>query len=122
MVRLNNEAFQRIVDAITEAYGVCADEIIQYEIHSSKMWIAFFVVVSVVTAGIMLAMFIHNKRFDMKWYDGEWSITVFTVGIVLLIFFLVCILWQIDDIYIARYFPEKTLMNHIKNTVENLVF
>lgn len=122
MVRLNNEAFQRIVDAITEAYGVCADEIIQYEIQTSRMWIAVFVVMSVVTVGIMLAMFIRNKRFDMSWDDEGWSITVFTVGIVLLIFFLVCILWQIDDIYTARYFPEKTLMNHIKNTVESLVF
>ena len=119
---MNNEVFQRIVDAITEAYGVCADEIIQYEIQTSKMWIVIFVVMSVVTAGIMLAMFIRNKRFDMSWDDEELSIGVFTVGIVLLIFFLVCILWQIDDIYTARYFPEKTLMNHIKNTVENLVF
>ncbi len=119
---MNNEVFQRIVDAITEAYGVCADEIIQYEIQTSRMWIAVFVVISVVTAGIMLAMFIHNKKFDMRWYDGEWSTCVFTVGIVLLIFFLVCILFQIDDIYTARYFPEKTLMYHIKNTVENLVF
>ena len=122
MVRLNNEAFQRIVDAITEAYGVCADEIIQYEIHSSKMWIVIFAILTVLTVGIMFATHLYDKSNGCSWFDEEWSCVVFVIGTILLVFFIFCFLCQINDIYYAQFFPEKIIMSHIKSAISNLSF
>ena len=122
MVRLNNEAFQRIVDAITEAYGVCADEIIQYEIQTSRMWIAIFAILTILTVGIMFATHLYNKSNSCSWFDEEWSCVVFVIGTILLVFFIFCFLCQINDIYYAQLFPEKIIMSHIKSAISNLSF
>ena len=119
---MNNEAFQKIVDAITAAYNESAEEIIQYEIRSSKMWLAILVVLTVATAAIMFANYFHNKKRDLSWDDEGGSIFVITTGTILIVVFIFSILLQIDDIYTATYFPEKTIMQYIKYTVKNLYF
>lgn len=119
---MRNEAFQKIVDAITEAYGVCAEEIIQYEIQTSKMWLVFAGIVLLLTVTAMIAVYIHNKKRDRSWYDEEFSIFVNVTGILLLTIFISVILIQINDIYTATYFPEKTLMYHIQQTIRSLQF
>ena len=119
---MNNEAFQKIVDAITEAYGVCAEEIIQYEIQTSKMWLVFFAITLLLTVTAMIAVYIRNKKRDMSWSDEEFSIFVNVTGIILSTILIFMILIQIDDIYTATYFPEKALIYHIKETIRNLRF
>ena len=119
---MNNEAFQKIVDAITEAYGVCAEEIIQYEIKTSKMWLVFSAIVLLLAITAMIAVHIRNKKRDMSWCDEEFSIFINVTGIILLTVFICTALIQIDDIYTATYFPEKALMYHIKQTIRNLQF
>lgn len=119
---MNNEAFQKIVDAITEAYGVCADEVIQYEIKTSTEWLIFSVIVFLLTVTAMIAVYIRNKKRDMSWYDEEFSIFINVTGIILLTVFICVALIQIDDIYTATYFPEKALMYHIKETIRSLQF
>lgn len=119
---MNNEAFQKIVDAITEAYGVCADEIIRFEIKTSTEWLVFFVIATLVTAAVMVATYIRNRKRDMSWSDEEFSIFVNVTGIILLPILICMILIQIDDIYTATYFPEKALMYHIKQTIRSLQF
>ena len=119
---MNNEAFQKIVDAITEAYGVCADEIIQYEIQTSKMWLVFSAITLLLTVTAMIAVYIRNKKRDMGWADEEFSIFVNVTGIILLTVFICTALIQISDIYTATYFPEKALMFYIQHTIRNLQF
>lgn len=119
---MNNEAFQKIVDAITAAYNESAAEIIQYEIHTSKMWLAILIVMTAVTAAIMIANHLCNKKRDLSWDDEARSILVITTGTILIVVFIFSILYQIDDIYTATYFPEKTIMQYIKYTVKNLYF
>ena len=119
---MNNEAFQKIVDAITEAYGVCAEEIIQYEIQTSKMWLVFSVIVLLLTVTAMIAVYIHNKKRDMSWSDEEFSIFVNVTGIILLTVFICVALIQIYDIYTAKYFPEIMVMQYIKHTINSLSF
>jgi heme/copper-type cytochrome/quinol oxidase subunit 2 len=120
--RVNNEAFQKIVDAITAAYNESAAEIIQYEIRSSKMWLAILIVLTVVTVAIMIANHLCNKKRDLSWDDETRSVLVITTGTILIVVFIFSILYQIDDIYTAMYFPEKTIMRYIKYTVNNLYF
>ena len=119
---MKNEAFQKIVDAITEAYGVCADEIIQFEIKTSTEWLVFFVIATLVTAAVMVGTYIQNKKRDMSWYDTESSIGIFVVGIILLVLFIFGIVAQIYDIYTAKYFPEIMVMQYIKHTINSLSF
>jgi phosphotransferase system glucose/maltose/N-acetylglucosamine-specific IIC component len=120
--RVNNEAFQKIVDAITAAYNESAAEIIQYEIRSSKMWLAILIVLTVVTVAIMIANHLCNKKRDLSCDDETRSVLVITTGTILIVVFIFSILYQIDDIYTAMYFPEKTIMRYIKYTVNNLYF
>ena len=121
-VRVNNEAFQKIVDAITAAYSESAEEIIQYEIQTSKMWLAILIVLTAVTVAIMIANHLCNKKRDLSWDDEGRSIFVITAGTILIVVFICSIFIQMDDIYTATYFPEKTIMQYIKHTVENLYF
>lgn len=119
---MNNEAFQKIVDAITEAYGVCADEIIQFEIKTSTEWLVFWVIATLLTVAVMVATYIRNKKRDMSWYDEESSIGIFVIGILLLVLLIFGIGTQIYDIYMAKYFPEAMVMQYIKHTINSLSF
>ena len=119
---MNNGAFQKIVDAITEAYGVCADEIIQFEIKTSTERLVFFVIATLVTVAVMVATYIRNRKRDMSWYDDESSIVIFVVCIILLVLFIIGIAAQIYDIYTAKYFPEIMVMQYIKHTINSLSF
>lgn len=119
---MNNEAFQKIVDAITEAYGLCAEELIQYEIKTSTMWLIFSVIVLLLTVTAMIAVYIRNKKRDMSWSDEESSIGISVVGTILLVLCVFGIATQMYDIYTAKYFPEMMVMQYIKHTIRNLSF
>ena len=119
---MNTEAFNRIIAAITDAYTGSASEIIQYEIQTSKMWLVFCVIVLLLTVTAMIAVHIRNRKRSMSWSDEEFSIFVNVTGIILSTILICVILIQIDDIYTATYFPEKTLMYHIKQTIRSLQF
>lgn len=119
---MNNEAFQKIVDAITEAYGVCAEEVIQYEIKTSTMYLIVFAVLTVLTAAVMVGTYIRNRKRDMSWFDEESSIGISVVGTILLVLCVFGIATQMYDIYTAKYFPEMMVMQYIKHTIRNLSF
>ena len=118
---MDNNQIKEVVDMIAESCKDYIPKIAEYEIHSSTMWAIIWAVIIAVSVIAIIATYRHTqekKKLD-AWCDEGFAIAVYAIGAVLITIGLVVFFIEIDDIYTAKYFPEKMFMHYLKNVIEN---
>jgi len=118
---MDNNQIKEVVDMIAEGCKNYIPKIAEYEIHSSTMWAIIWAVIIAVSVIAIIATYGYakeKKKLD-AWYDEGFTIAVYAIGAVLITVGLVIFFIEIDDIYTAKYFPEKMFMQYVKAILEN---
>ena len=118
---MDNNQIKEVIDMIAESCKNYIPKIAEYEIHSSTMWAiiwAFVVAVSVIAIIATYGYTKEKKKLD-AWYDEGFTIAAYAIGAVLITVGLVIFFIEIDDIYTAKYLPEKMFMQYVRSVLEN---
>ena len=118
---MESEQIKEVVDMIAESCKNYIPKIAEYEIHSSTMWaIIWAVIIAVSVIAIISAYgYAKEKKKLGEWYDEGFSIAVYAIGAILITIGLVIFFIEVDDIYTAKYFPEKMFMQYVRSVLEN---
>lgn len=120
---MGNEAYQKIIQAITEAYGSSWNDIIQYELQSSKAYALVAVSFCMISLTVALASFVHASHKKKKgYYDDTWACITYLCCAGVFFVALIAFLSQMEDIYTATYYPQKMIMIYIRHTIQNTSF
>lgn len=118
---MDNNQIKEVVDMIAESCKGYIPKIAEYEIHSSTMWAILWAVVIAVSMIAIIATYGYakeKKKLDV-WFDEGFTIAVYAIGVVLITVGLVIFFIEIDDIYTAKYLPEKMFMQYVRSILEN---
>lgn len=94
------------------------NSMVQYEIHSSRCWMAFGIVLAALSVVLIGLLIKYRNKIDDSFADGT---VIFALGIVITVFIaaVVVILVEIDDINLATYFPQKLYIRYLRHAMEN---
>ena len=118
---MDNNQIKEVVDMIAEGCKNYIPKIAEYEIHSSTMWAIIWAVIIGVSMIAIIAAYGYakeKKKLD-AWYDEGFTIAVYAIGAILITIGLVIFFIEVDDIYTAKYFPEKMFVQYVKALIEN---
>ena len=118
---MDNNQIKEVVDMIAEGCKDYVPKIAEYEIRSSTMWAivwAFIVALSVISIIAVYGCVNKKKKLGIC-CDDNFALGVYVIGAILAIIGLVIFFIEIDDIYVAKYLPEKMFMQYIKAVLEN---
>lgn len=118
---MDNNQIKEVVDMIAEGCKDYIPKIAEYEIHSSTMWAIMWAVIVAVSAIAIIAAYGYakGKKKLGVWYNEGFEIAVYAIGAILITIGLVIFFIEIDDIYTAKYFPEKMFVQYVRSVLEN---
>ena len=114
---MTEEVLRGMVEGAVKGLEELAPRIAEYQYHSSMM-AAVIAGIVILASVVALVIGIKMGRKD-DWFTSIPTIVTATASI-LLIVSVVIFLVELDDIYIAKYFPEKLLLRAIRNLLGNL--
>lgn len=118
---MKSEQIKEVVDMITEGCKDYIPKIAEYEIHSSTMWAIVWGIIIAVSVISIIAVYgyTQKKKKVGAWCNDGLELAVYAIGAVLITIGLVIFFIEINDIYTAKYFPEKMFMRYVKAMLEN---
>lgn len=118
---MDNNQIKEVVDMIAESCKDYIPKIAEYEIRSSTMWAIVWAVIIAVSVISIIAVhgYVKEKKKLGAWCDDNFALAVYAIGTVLILVGLVIFFIEIDDIYTAKYLPEKMFMQYVRNMLEN---
>ena len=112
---MTTEVLRGIADGAIKGLGDLAPGIAEYQYHSSMMWA---VIAGIAVVAFLIALVIGiiiGLRDDWEFYE----IMIVVVACALLIFAFAVFVSEIDDIYLAKYYPEKLILRELRHLLEN---
>lgn len=112
---MTTEVLRAVAEGAIKGLSDLAPGIAEYQYHSSMM--------SAVIAGIAVVAFLIVLIIGIKiglrddWEFYEIMITV--VACALLIFAFAVFISEMDDIYLAKYYPEKLVLRELRSLLQN---
>lgn len=85
-------------------FEIIAEKLVKYECATSIMWLVFGVILIAVGVSLIIA----DVRLDWEGFG-------FAIGISMMVIGIVVAIYQITDIIACNTFPEKVLMDYLKN-------
>ena len=112
---MTTEVLRGIANGAIKGLSDLAPGIAEYQYHSSMMCaviagITFVALLIVLIIGIKIGL-----RDDWEFYE----ILIVIVACALLIFAFAAFITEINDIYLAKYFPEKLILRELRRLLEN---
>jgi len=112
---MTTEVLRGIADGAIKGLSDLAPGIAEYQYHSSMMWA---VIAGIAVVAFLIALVIGiiiGLRDDWEFYE----IMIVVVACALLIFAFAVFVSEIDDIYLAKYFPEKLVLRELRHLLNN---
>ena len=112
---MTTEVLRGIAEGAVKGLSDLAPGIAEYQYHSSMM---YAVIAGVVIVASLIALVIGIKiglRDDWEFYE----IMIATGACALLIFALLVFIIEMNDIYLAKYFPEKLVLRELRSLLYN---
>jgi len=112
---MTTEVLRGIANGAIKGLGDLAPGIAEYQYHSSMMWA---VIAGIAVVAFLIALVIGiiiGLRDDWEFYE----IMIVVVACALLIFAFAVFVSEIDDIYLAKYYPEKLILRELRHLLEN---
>ena len=112
---MTTEVLRGIANGAIKGLSDLAPGIAEYQYHSSMMYaviagIAFVALLIVLIIGIKIGL-----RDDWEFYE----IMIVVVACALLIFAFTVFITEMDDIYLAKYYPEKLVLRELRRLLQN---
>lgn len=112
---MTTEVLRGIAEGAIKGLSDLAPGIAEYQYHSSMMCaviagIAFVALLIVLIVGIKIGL-----RDDWEFYE----ILIVVVACALLIFAFAVFISEMDDIYLAKYYPEKLVLRELRSLLQN---
>ena len=112
---MTTEVLRGIASGAIKGLSDLAPGIAEYQYRSSMMWA---VIAAVVVVASLIALFIGIKKgLKDDWELYEILITIIACGI--LIFAFAVFVSEVDDLYLAKYFPEKLVLQELGKLLRN---
>ena len=111
---MKNEQIREIINMLADSCKDYVPKVAEYEIHSSTMWVVVWAVVIVLSLIAIIATYRYRK-----WQDEFAPIMICAIATTMLIVGIFGIASQINDIYIAKYLPEKMFIHYLESVIEN---
>lgn len=112
---MTTEVLRGIAEGAIKGLSDLAPGIAEYQYHSSMM---SAVIAGVVIVASLIALVIGIKMgIKNDWNFEDITIVCVAVGIMLIAF--IVFVSELEDIYLAKYFPEKLVMRELRHLLEN---
>jgi hypothetical protein len=112
---MTTEVLRGIANGAIKGLSDLAPEIAEYQYHTSMVWA---VIAGIVIVASLIALVIGIKiglRDDWEFYE----IMITVVACALLIFAFAVFISEMDDIYLAKYYPEKLVLRELRHLLNN---
>ena len=112
---MTTEVLRGVAEGAIKGLSDLAPEIAEYQYHSSMM---SAVIAGIVIVASLIALVIGIKiglRDDWEFYE----IMIAIGACALLIFALSVFVVEMNDIYLAKYFPEKLVLRELRSLLQN---
>lgn len=113
---MTEEVLRGMVEGAVKGLEELAPGIAEYQYHASMM-AAVIAGIVILASAVALVIGIKMGRKD-DWLTSIPIIVTATASI-LLIIAVVIFLVELDDIYLAKYFPEKLVLRELRHFLEN---
>ena len=112
---MTTEVLRGIANGAIKGLGDLAPGIAEYQYHSSMMWAVIAGIAIVALMIVLIIGIIIGLRDDWEFYE----ILIVVVACALLIFAFAIFISELDDIYLAKYFPEKLVLRELRSLLHN---
>ena len=113
---MTTEVLRAVAEGAVKGISDLAPGIAEYQYHSSRMNAAIaiaFMIASIIAIVVGIKMGIKNKWYDMVYFG------IVATGVVVFAISLIMFASEINDIYLAKYFPEKLILRELRHLLEN---
>lgn len=114
---MTTEVLRGIAEGAVKGLSDLAPGIAEYQYHASMMAV---VIAGIVILASAVALVIGIKMGIKDDWIGTFPTVVSAVAVGVLFIAFVVFIVELDDIYLAKYFPEKLLLREIRNLLGNL--
>lgn len=113
---MTTEVLRGVAEGAIKGLSDLAPGIAEYQYHSSRMnaTIAIaFMIASIIAIVIGIKMGIKNDWHDMVYFG------IIATGVGVFAISLIMFASEINDIYLAKYFPEKLVLRELRSLLHN---
>jgi len=112
---MTTEVLRGIAEGAIKGLSDLAPGIAEYEYHASMMGA---IIAGVVIVASLIALVIGIKMgIKDDWGVCETLITAIACGILVIAF--IAFISEMEDIYLAKYFPDKLVLRELRHLLEN---
>jgi len=113
---MTTEVLRGMAEGAVKGISDLAPGIAEYQYHSSRMNAAIaiaFMIVAIIAIVIGVKMGIKNDCHDMTYFG------IVAVGVAVFVIGLIWFASEMNDMYLAKYFPEKLILRELRHLLEN---
>lgn len=112
---MTTEVLRGIAEGAIKGLSDLAPGIAEYQYHSSMMSAVIAGIAIVALLIVLIIGIIIGLRDDWEFYE----ILIVIVACALLIFAFAIFISELDDIYLAKYYPEKLVLRELRSLLQN---
>ena len=112
---MTTEVLRGMAEGAIKEISDLAPEIAEYQYHSSMMYVVIAGVIIIISLIVMVIGFRAGTK--NSWNTEEISMVCIAIGVfVIALAFFVS---EMEDVYLAKYFPEKLVLRELRNLLNN---
>jgi len=112
---MTTEVLRGIADGAIKGLSDLAPGIAEYQYHSSMMSAVIAGVIIIISLIVMVIGFRAGTK--NRWNTEEILMVCIAIGV--LIIALMFFVSEMEDVYLAKYFPEKLVLRELRHLLEN---
>ena len=112
---MTTEVLRGMAEGAIKGLSDLAPGIAEYQYHSSMMYAVIAGVIIIISLIVMVIGFRAGTK--NRWNTEEISMVCIAIGV--LIIALVFFVSEMEDVYLAKYFPEKLVLRELRHLLDN---
>lgn len=112
---MTTEVLRGVAEGAIKGLSDLVPGIAEYQYHSSMMYAVIAGVIIIISLIVMVIGFRAGTK--NRWNTEKFATVCIAIGV--LIIALVFFVSEMEDVYLAKYFPEKLVLRELRHLLEN---